>query len=76
MSSARTATEDRLKKTSLAVTVGGINISRFTQMSVKEELAFLDGIALTEREHLIGDPHPQRDPGTAGLFAERGAGST
>ncbi|MBC5580019.1 excinuclease ABC subunit UvrA [Anaerofilum sp. BX8] len=46
---------DRLKKTSLAVTVGGINISRFTQMSVKEELAFLDGIALTEREHLIGD---------------------
>ena len=46
---------DRLKKTSLAVTVGGINISRFTQMSVKEELAFLDEIELSEREHLIGD---------------------
>ena len=45
----------RLKKTSLAVTVGGINISEFTSRSVKEELEFLNQIELTEREHMIGD---------------------
>jgi len=46
---------DRLKKTSLAVTVGGINISQFARLSVKEELAFLDTLKLSERESLIGD---------------------
>ena len=45
----------RLKATSLAVTVGGINISAFCAMSVREELEFLDKIQLTEREHMIGD---------------------
>ena len=46
---------DRLKETSLAVTVGGINISAFTKLSVHEELSFLKKLKLTEREHLIGD---------------------
>ncbi len=45
----------RLKKTSLAVTVGGKNISEFTAMSVKEELEFLAQLDLTERERMIGD---------------------
>ena len=45
----------RLKPTSLAVTVGGINISDFGDMSVREELKFLEGIRLTEQEHRIGD---------------------
>ena len=45
----------RLKATSLAVTVGGINISACCAMSVREELEFLDKIQLTEREHMIGD---------------------
>lgn len=46
---------DRLKETSLAVTVGGINISVFTKLSVHEELSFLKKLKLTEREHMIGD---------------------
>ena len=46
---------ERLKAASLAVTVGGINISRLTAMSVSEELAFFDSLVLTEREHKIAD---------------------
>lgn len=46
---------DRLKQTSLAVTVGGINITQFTQKSVRDELVFLDTLKLTEREHMIAD---------------------
>ena len=45
----------RLKKTSLAVTVGGVNISDFTALSVKDELDFLAKLELTERERMIGD---------------------
>ena len=46
---------DRLKPVSLAVTVGGINISQFTAMSVTDELKFLDELKLTEREMMISD---------------------
>lgn len=46
---------DRLKPTTLAVTVGGINVSKFTQMSVREELCFVNALELTEREHWIAD---------------------
>ena len=45
----------RLKPASLAVTVGGKNISDFCEMSVRQELQFLDGMELTQQEHLIGD---------------------
>ncbi len=45
----------RLKPTSLAVTVGGINISSLTDKSVLETLEFFDAVTLNEREHLIGD---------------------
>lgn len=43
----------RLKKEVLAVTVGGMNISEFTDLSVVEELAFLDQLQLTEKEMTI-----------------------
>lgn len=46
---------DRLKPTSLSVTVGGKNISEFCRMSVQEELDFIDSLQLSEREHMIGD---------------------
>ena len=46
---------DRLKPASLAVTVGGVNISQFTQMSVRQELEFLENLQLNEREHMIAD---------------------
>ncbi len=45
----------RLKPTSLAVTVAGKNISEFTDMSIRDALAFLDVMPLTEREQQIGD---------------------
>jgi len=46
---------ERLKKESLSVTVGGLNISELTHLSVTDALAFLDGLELTNREKLIGD---------------------
>ncbi len=43
----------RLSPISLAVTVGGINISDFCDKSVSEALDFIDHLQLTERETLI-----------------------
>ncbi len=44
----------RLKPASLAVTVGGRNIKEFTDMSIKDELAFLNSLKLSEKDELIG----------------------
>jgi excinuclease ABC subunit A len=44
----------RLKPTSLAVTIGERNIYQFTLMSVREALAFLEQLELSETERLIG----------------------
>ena len=44
---------DRLKKESLAVTVGGINISGFTKMSVVAALEFLNSLELSPRDERI-----------------------
>ena len=43
----------RLKKESLAVTVGGLNISKVTDFSVGEALEFFRGLELSERESFI-----------------------
>ncbi|MBQ0098757.1 MAG: excinuclease ABC subunit UvrA [Oscillospiraceae bacterium] len=45
----------RLSDISLAVTVGGINISQMCDMSVVKILDFLSTIKLTEKEHMIAD---------------------
>lgn len=45
----------RLKPEPLGVTVGGKNIYEFTQMSISDELEFIESLELTEKEHLIGD---------------------
>ena len=45
----------RLNKSVLAVTVGGIDIISFTDMSITEELAFIERLELTEKEHMIAD---------------------
>ncbi len=45
----------RLKKESLFVTVGGINIYEFCTKSIKDALAFLDGLKLSERDMMIAD---------------------
>ena len=45
----------RLSKVSLAVTVGGLNISDFCDMSVSDALEFIETHILSEREMLIGE---------------------
>ena len=45
----------RLKKESLAVTVGGINIDEFTNKSIGEEIDFLSNLKLRERDEMIGE---------------------
>ncbi|NLP36054.1 MAG: excinuclease ABC subunit UvrA [Firmicutes bacterium] len=43
----------RLKPASLSVLVGGINIARFTAMSVEKALVFIKNLQLTEKERQI-----------------------
>ena len=43
----------RLKKTALAVTVGGMNISDLTDFSVRDAVSFFQNLTLTPREQLI-----------------------
>ena len=45
----------RLRKESLAVTVGEKNIYEFTTLSVEDALAWMDGLTLTEQQMLIAD---------------------
>ena len=44
----------RLKKGPLAVTVGGLNITEFTNMSIRRALEFIESLELTEKEQVIG----------------------
>ena len=45
----------RLKPSALAVTVGGMNISSFCDLSVVQALEFVDGLTLTEKEKMIAE---------------------
>ena len=45
----------RLRKESLAVTVGEKNIYKFTTLSVEDALIWMDGLTLTEQQMLIAD---------------------
>lgn len=44
----------RLKKSSLAVTVGGKNIAEVTELSIEQLASFLDALELTPTQQLIG----------------------
>lgn len=46
---------ERLSPESLAVTVGGINISEFCKMSVVDAINFVKSLELTEKEQIIGE---------------------
>ncbi len=46
----------RLKKESLCVTVSGINIHEFSKKSIKDAIAFLDSIQLSDRDLMIAEP--------------------
>ncbi len=45
----------RLRKESLSVTVGGINIDKFVNKSINEEIEFLDNLDLSERDTMIAE---------------------
>ena len=45
----------RLKKEILAVTVAGINIDEFVNMSIKKELSFIENIKLSKRDTMIAE---------------------
>jgi excinuclease ABC subunit A len=45
----------RLKKDSLAVTVGGINIAEFSDKSILEALDFVNSLKLTGKDAMIAD---------------------
>ncbi len=44
----------RLKPGPLAVTVSGINIKDFTDMSIRDELTFIENLKLSQKDELIG----------------------
>ena len=46
---------ERLKKESLSVTVGGLNIAQLCHMSVTKALEFFDNLVLSERDKIIGE---------------------
>ena len=45
----------RLRKESLGVTVGGININEFTEKSIGDEIDFLSNLKLRQRDEMIGE---------------------
>ena len=45
----------RLKPAALAVTVGGLNIAQFCDLSVTDALKFVDNLVLSEREKIIAE---------------------
>ena len=45
----------RLKKTALAVTVGGMNIAEFTDLPVISALKFMDSLQLSEKDMMIAE---------------------
>lgn len=46
---------ERLSPVSLAVTVGGINISKLTGMSIEAALEFFEGLTLSQRDQMIAE---------------------
>ena len=61
----------RLKATSLAVTVGGINIFRMTDMSIVKLKAFLDNLVLSPVQHDNWGADIEGNQGKTGLPCER-----
>jgi len=57
----------RLKTESLAIKVAGQSIAEVTHHSIKDALAFVDGLTLSERETLIGERILKESSGTLGF---------
>ncbi len=45
----------RLKRSALAVTVGGMNIAKFTELSVTKAIEFMDKLELSEKDMIIAE---------------------
>jgi excinuclease ABC subunit A len=45
----------RLKPESMAVTVGGMNIARLTELAIRDTFGFMDRLELSEREQMIAE---------------------
>ena len=45
----------RLKKSALAVTVGGVNIAQFTELSIVKAIEFIDNLKLSDKELIIAE---------------------
>ena len=64
----------RLKDSALAVTVGGMNISQFTDLSVVNALAFIDSLELTAKEQLIAERIVKEIKSRLGFLRDVGLG--
>ena len=64
----------RLKKESLAVTVGDLDIDAMTRMSVVDELKWVDQLTLTDQQHLIADRILRRSRSRLGFLRSVGLG--
>ena len=62
----------RLKQSSLAVTVGGKNIYEMTNMSIRDLLDFMKGLELTQQQHFIGDQILKEIVSRVGFLVEVG----
>ena len=62
------------KPETLAVTIGGSNIAQVTDLSIRDALGFVDGMTLTEREHMIAERLREGDPRPAGVPRRRRPG--
>ncbi|MCR4585682.1 MAG: excinuclease ABC subunit UvrA [Lachnospiraceae bacterium] len=62
----------RLKKESLAVTVGDKNIYEITSISIGKLKEFLDNMELSKQQHLIGDQIIKEIKGRVGFLVEVG----
>lgn len=64
----------RLKKTALAVTVGGMNIADFCTLSVHKALEFVDGLEFSEKEQIIAERIVKEIKARLGFLASVGLG--
>lgn len=62
----------RLKPTSLAVRVGGLDINQFTRQSVRQALEFVRGLSLGKREAIIAEKVLQEITQRLGFMADVG----
>ena len=68
----KTCKGQRLKKESLAVTVGGKNIYELTALSIEKLKIFMDELKLTEQQELIGKQILKEIRARVGFLAEVG----